>query len=416
MSAPFRERAERIAGDAVRWLVPLVPVALVTVSGVADVFCSLVAIVTLLRAALARDWSWFERPWFIVLLLLWAYLMIRSGFAMQPGRSLGEAFVWLRYPVFAIAVSHVLNLPADRERFVKVIAGCVLFLSVDAIVQYLIGYDIAAQPEQDDLRLTGPFGRPRVGITIAWLFLPPLLALVERRRWPWAIAVGGTAILAILLSRERTSLVTLGIDALALLLVAPLWRRQIAIAAAACAAVLLLVAVARPALYQRQVGSTVQVVAKLDQSPYGVIWSRGLAIAEAHPVAGLGMRTYRVVCPDPAFGPLAEPHGYPRCSTHPHNYYLEWLIAGGIPAVAAFVVAMGLLLRDLLMYGDRRSLLFAGLVATVLMRLWPLAPTTSFFHNWSAIPLFLMIGWALSWLPQRRSPVEQNPAPRVQSA
>ncbi|HET6196556.1 MAG TPA: hypothetical protein VFE12_12400, partial [Acetobacteraceae bacterium] len=149
MSAPFRERAERIAGDAVRWLVPLVPVALVTVSGVADVFCSLVAIVTLLRAALARDWSWFERPWFIVLLLLWAYLMIRSGFAMQPGRSLGEAFVWLRYPVFAIAVSHVLNLPADRERFVKVIAGCVLFLSVDAIVQYLIGYDIAAQPEQD---------------------------------------------------------------------------------------------------------------------------------------------------------------------------------------------------------------------------------------------------------------------------
>ena len=300
MSAPFRERAERIAGDAVRWLVPLVPVALVTVSGVADVFCSLVAIVTLLRAALARDWSWFERPWFIVLLLLWAYLMIRSGFAMQPGRSLGEAFVWLRYPVFAIAVSHVLNLPADRERFVKVIAGCVLFLSVDAIVQYLIGYDIAAQPEQDDLRLTGPFGRPRVGITIAWLFLPPLLALVERRRWPWAIAVGGTAILAILLSRERTSLVTLGIDALALLLVAPLWRRQIAIAAAACAAVLLLVAVARPALYQRQVGSTMQVVAKLDQSPYGVIWSRGLAIAEAHPVAGLGMRTYRVVCPDPA--------------------------------------------------------------------------------------------------------------------
>ena len=77
---------------------------------------------------------------------------------------------------------------------------------------------------------------------------------------------------------------------------------------------------------------------------------------------------------------------------------------------------MGLLLRDLLMYGDRRSLLFAGLVATMLMRLWPLAPTTSFFHNWSAIPLFLMIGWALSWLPQRRSPVEQNPAPRVQSA
>jgi O-antigen ligase len=112
---------------------------------------------------------------------------------------------------------------------------------------------------------------------------------------------------------------------------------------------------------------------------------------------------------------LAEPHNYPRCSTHPHNYYLEWLIAGGIPALAGFIVAMVLLLRDLLVLGDRRSLLFAGLVATVLMRLWPLAPTTSFFHNWSAIPLFLMVGWALSYLPEQRSTLQQIAAPGVQS-
>ena len=77
---------------------------------------------------------------------------------------------------------------------------------------------------------------------------------------------------------------------------------------------------------------------------------------------------------------------------------------------------MGLLIRDLLIYGDRRNVLFAGLVATVLMRLWPLAPTTSFFQNWSAIPLFLMIGWALSYLPERRSATEQVVAPGIQPA
>jgi hypothetical protein len=416
MIAAYRRRAEQVSADVVRWLVALVPVALVTVSGVADVLCSVAAIITVLRAAIARDWSWFHRPWFVVLLVLWAYVVVRSGFAIQPGKSLGEAMVWLRYPVFAIAAGHVLSDPVERERFVKIIAGCVLILSLDAIVQYLIGYDVVARPEQDDLRLTGPFGRPRVGITIAWLFLPPLLALVERRRWPWAAAVGGSAILAIMLSRERTSLATLGIDALALLLVAPMWRRQIAIAAGTCAMLLLVVAVAGPSLYERQIGSTMRVVSNLDQSPYGVIWTRGLAIAADNPAVGLGMRNYRIVCPDPAFGPLAEPHDYPRCSTHPHNYYLEWLIAGGAPALAGFVLAMVLLVRDLLLLGDRRSLLFAGLVATVLMRLWPLAPTTSFFHNWSAIPLFLVVGWALSYLPQQRSALQQTAAPGVQSA
>jgi hypothetical protein len=44
------------------------------------------------------------------------------------------------------------------------------------------------------------------------------------------------------------------------------------------------------------------------------------------------------------------------------------------------------------------------------------ASTTSFFHNWSAIPLFLTIGWALSYLPERGSAREQAFAPAVQSA
>ncbi len=408
-------RAERICAATERWLIPLVPIALVTLSGVADVFCSVVAIVFVVRAAISRDGSAFNRPWFITLVVLWAYLGIRSVFAVHPVASLGEAFIWLRYPVFAIAASKVLRRDGDRQRFIMITVWSVLLLSLDAIAQYFVGYDIAARPEQDDLRLTGPFGRPRVGIMIAWLFLPPVLALVERRRWLWATTLCAASILAITLSGERMSLATLGLDVIGLLILLPQWRRQILIAVGCCAALLLVVMIARPSLYQRQVNSTWQVVSAVDQSPYGVLWSSGLAIASQHPIFGVGMRNYRNVCPDPAFGPLLGVHDYPRCSTHPHNYYLEWMIAGGVPALAAFVVAMGLLLRDLLAYGDTRNLLFTGLVATILMRLWPLASTTSFFHNWSAIPLFLAIGWALSYLPEQRSANQQAFAPTVEA-
>lgn len=408
--------ADRIGTDVERWLVMLVPVALVTISGVADVFCSIVAILFVIRAIARRDGSWLNRPWFLALLTLWLYLCIRSILAIQPGRSLSEAVIWLRYPVFAIAAGKVLLDERDRERFIRIAAWCVLLLSLDAIFQFFAGYDIVAQPEEEGIRLTGPFGRPRVGITIAWMFLPPLLALVERRHWLWAGALGVSSTMAIALSGERMSLGTLGLDAVGLMILLPQWRRQIMLAAGICATFLILVMIAKPSLYERQVNSTLRVAATLGESPYGVIWARGLAIAAEHPAVGVGMRNYRVVCPEPSFGPMQEPHNYPRCSTHPHNYYLEWLIAGGVPALAAFVVAIGLLLRDLLVSGDRGSLLFAGLVATVLMRLWPLAPTTSFFHNWSAIPLFLTIGWALSYLPQERSFSEQAAAPGIQSA
>ena len=205
-------RADRICTATERWLVPLVPIALVSVSGVADVFCSVVAILFIVRAAVRRDGSAFNQSWFIALLLLWIYLCIRSAFAAHAGASLGEAIIWLRYPVFAIAAGKALSNADDRRRFVTITVCSVLFLSADAILQYCIGYDVTAHQQQNDMRLTGPFGRPRVGITIAWMFLPPLLALIERRRWLWAAALGGTSILAIVLSGERTSLATLGLD------------------------------------------------------------------------------------------------------------------------------------------------------------------------------------------------------------
>jgi len=408
--------ADRITAAVERWLVPLVPVALVSLSGVADVFCSVLGILFLVRAVVQRSVAWLYRPWVTSFLILWIYLCLRSIVAARPLESLGEAAILLRYPVFAVAVSQILRNEADRERLATVTACSVLFLSADAILQYCVGYDIGGQPQLGGVRLTGPFGRPRVGITIAWLFLPPLLALVQRRQWLWATALGCTSVLAIVLSGERMALVTLGLDVVGLLVLLPQWRRPILAVVGAGAALLILVIAVKPVIYQREVASTLQIATRFDQSPYGVIWNSDFAIASEYPIFGVGMKNYRYVCPDPSFGPLFPVPNFPRCSTHPHNYYVEWLIAGGIPAFVAFVVAMGLLLRDLLVHGDRRNLLFAGLVATILMRLWPLAPTTSFFLSWSAIPLFLMIGWALSCLPDKRSGGQQAVAPGIQSA
>jgi O-antigen ligase len=408
--------ADRISVAVERWLVPLVPVALVSLSGVADVFCSVLGILFLLRAVMQRTVAGLDRPWVIVFLILWIYLCFRSIVALRPGESLGEAAILLRYPVFAVAVSQVLRNADDRERLATVAAWSSLFLSVDAILQYCVGYDIVGQPQLGGVRLTGPSGKPRVGVTIAWLFLPPLLALVQRRQWLWAAALGCTSVLAIILSGERMALATLGLDGVGLLILLPQWRRPILAVFGAAAALLILVIAVEPAIYQREVASSLQIATRFDQSPYGVIWNSDVAIASEYPTFGVGMKNYRYVCPDPSFGPLFPIPNYPRCSTHPHNYYVEWLIAGGIPSLVAFVIAMGLLLRDLLVHGDRRNLLFAGLVATILMRLWPLAPTTSFFLSWSAIPLFLVIGWALSYLPEKRSGGEQAVAPGIQPA
>src|SRR6476660_5083627 len=127
--------ADRISVAVERWLVPLVPVALVSLSGVADVFCSVLGILFLVRAIVQRSVAWLYRPWVIAFLILWIYLCFRSIVAVRPIESLGEAAILLRYPVFAIAVSQILRHEDDRERLATVMAWSVLFLSADAILQ-----------------------------------------------------------------------------------------------------------------------------------------------------------------------------------------------------------------------------------------------------------------------------------------
>ena len=379
----------RIEGTAElleRWALLLIPVALVTLSGVADALCTFVAV------------SFFARA---VLLLIWLYLLGRSLVSVEPSRSLLDALIWVRYPVFAVAVSRILPDPLWRDRLIMVSTGAVLFLACDAIVQYLVGFDIVGRPVQPDGRLTGTFKSPRVGICIAWMFLPPLMGLLDQRRLWLAAVLGISSVLAIMLSGERMALLTVGLDVIFLAVLFPVWRRRILVTAVVAVAVFVLIVALQPALLDRQVFSIWRTASGLGESHYGIIWSRALAIAAEHPIFGVGMHNYRVVCPDLAFGPVDQPDGYARCSTHPHNYYIEWLLAGGIPVLVAFITATVLLVRQILRDGQPRDGLFFGLVATLLMRLWYLASNTSFFLGWSAIPLFLYVGWALAYTPAR---------------
>jgi hypothetical protein len=394
------------------WLVLLIPAALVSASGVADVCCSIVAILFVALSTARGDWSWLRRPWIACMALLWGYLCLRSLLSAHPVHSFGAAVIWLRYVVLAVAVGEMMQDDGKRNRLLTILVWSVLFLSADTLLQYCIGVDIMGRQisyitgnggtglgSSVILRLSGPFSRDFVGVTIAWLVLPPLLWLLDRRRWLLAAVLGLCSLLAVALSGERMGLVTIGLYAVCLIALLPRWRWWLLGAIGLIVLMLGLALASRPILYER-LFSIWQVLIHFGRSSYVILWKGGWALGMTHPIFGIGVANYRKACLDPALGPLlVPPNSYPRCSTHPHNFYLEWFIAGGFPAIAAFIASMILLMRDLFRYRGVWTWLFAGLAATILVRLWPLGPTTSFFHSWFAIPLFLYVGLALSYLP-----------------
>ena len=412
-------RADRICAATERWLVPLVPIALVSVSGVADVFCSVVAILFIVRAAdparrLVHSTSRGSSPSCCFgFTCASAVPSLRTRARALVRQLSGSAIRSSRLPSVT-----ALSNDADRRRFVTVTVWSVLFLSIDAILQYCVGYDIDGTPATErhaayrSIRSTARRHHHRVDVPAA----------AARAGGATAMAVGrGTR--RHLDSRhhpERRAHVAChaGLDVVALLILLPHWRRQILI----------------DGRHMRRAADRGDDRAAVDStsgrsirpgrsSPRSInrpMASSGysdLAIASEYPIFGRRNEELPHRLPGSCFRSAAGAHDYPALQ-HPSAQLLSRMADRGWHSGCCWPLwsrwdccsrpagirrqakrAVRRIGRDHSRCGFGR---------------W--RRPRSFFHNWSAIPLFLTIGWALSYLPERALTSEQFVAPGVQPA
>jgi O-antigen ligase len=138
---------------------------------------------------------------------------------------------------------------------------------------------------------------------------------------------------------------------------------------------------------------------------YGELFLRSVHIWQSAPAIGIGLRNFRLECANDHFkalGPVED-----RCYTHPHHIYLEWLVESGAIGFAGFLALLGLWGRDVIR-GLRRIdaadyPVAVGALAALVVFLWPLRASMSFFSNWNAILFWLMLGLALALCSPRGS-------------
>lgn len=407
-AAPAPSTAGGRLRAAAQALVLLLPVCYLAGRVPTDAALSLVALLFLARSALARDWAWLRRGWVRLALGLWLWMLAVSPFAVDPSLSFSQSLFWWRFPVFAAALACWLLDEALLRRLVAVGAAVLALVVLDTWVQFLAGSDLLGKPPTESGRLTGPFDDPRVGTWTMRLFLPVAFGLLglglQRRRPALAAALWLGFVLAaagaVAVSGERmaTLLTLLGLAFGAWLLRGGPRRLLLAALAAALAGAAVLGAW-QPQLAQRFVDQTRQTLEGLAREGlaeryYGQIWLSALHLAGQRPLLGVGLKNFRVACDDPELG--LPPSYAGRCTTHPHNLYLEWLVGAGLPGLllfAALVAAWARALLPALRAGPSPWL--AGCAAALAAQLWPLGPSGSFFSNWYGGAFYLALGGAL---------------------
>lgn len=388
---------------AAQWLLYALPVLFVTGPAPADVALILIALMFLAHSAIERDWRWLKTPWVACALVAWLYLIGAGLTVEEPATSLRRAVPFIRFIVFGAALQHwVLSEERPRRIFLIALASVVAFVTLDSLLQYAIGADIFGHPYENN-RLTGPFGRPVPGVFLASVSLPLVAAGLSwameahvRLRLPITVALVTILTITIALSGERMALFTFGLGLGVLLVFLPASRKPLL--AAGLAALLLVSAASalNPPLATRLIGHTVADLDDFWNQRYGELFARSITVWQERPVLGFGLDHFRTACANHDF----EPHGpvEDRCYTHPHQIYLEWLVGAGGVGFVLFLAIIGLWIRELAHPFRSGPVTPAaiGACAAVLILLWPLRSSMSFFVTWPALLFWLVIGLALA--------------------
>ena len=417
----------------------LVPVFMVHGRVIGEALMIAVAVALLLRSAALGEFAWLRRPWMVIGLLWWGWLVLCS--LPRPdfgGGGLGgiehggigasvQALLVIRFLLFVAALeTFALRESWARRALSGILSLAALYIAVQSVWQFATGTNFFGEPRGGDGELTGPYDKPRAGGQFSLLLypvlLPPVAALLGRAGYlarfaGAALGLLGIAVMVLIGQRMPLILALFGLVMSGLLL--PRLRFWVVIALMAAVTLIGASRVVSPPTYYRLVTKFSDQMEHFPESPYGVIYARARAMIAENPLTGLGFDGFRHYCGEARYfhgwrwpaDPTDDGGGLGGCQMHPHNLYLEAATNAGLPGLALFtglaLAWLGSLGRGLWRAPEPRR---AGLFVAVLVYFWPIASTSSF----TAMPLsgffFVLLGFGLALAREaRKNPGEMSP-------
>ena len=399
----------------------LLPVFLTHGRLFSEIMMDLLAAGLLVRSATGLGWGWIRQFWVRVALLWWVWQLVCSlpHIGLGSSQALTQALLAIRFPLMAAALQvWTLRDEKSRETMRWVLVACCGYFVLQFVVQAVFGHNLFGYPRYIDGTLTGPYAHPRAAAPFSRLVLPvmmlgcawlvarssPAVAKGSAQRAPSIgsfLAMSGLAILVLGLMVLAGQRIPMALTALGIAVCALFYRplRPAALMGALSLPILvLLTRILAPQAFQHLIVLAAHQLSHFWQSHYGLLFTRAVIMAQAHPVTGLGYDAFRHACANPAYQ-----HGLPWLSTssdgggtticvqHAHNHYLQALTNAGIPGLFLFGGFVFACLRALWPVNGAHHAWRIGLFAAFFVQEWPLASASDFLN----LPLG---GWAFTLL------------------
>jgi len=364
-----------------------------------------------------------------ILLLVFCIILITTFFSNYFYHSFLEYIVDIRYFLFCYFIIFFFNVK-KLKYFLYLLFFISIFLQFDLWFQYFIGYDIFGNVPnmQGRQRLNGPFGDKYViGSYITKISLPVIGYFFYKNKSLYlnfniknilTYLFPIFSILAVLFSGERMALILFFLGFILILIF--LNKLKILIMYIFIFVILFFISINYSTnvkfkyyefIYKLGFDQKLEIAENVNVSEknfvslkknnsffdegHGAHFKVAFHIFKNNILFGSGFKTFRYECKKPIYD-ITNLNSKIRCSTHPHNIYMEALSDTGLVGFLTILFFFLFIILKIIQTSQFKNEM-CGFVCLFIVLIWPISSIGNFFNNWNAILNLLFIGIILSY-------------------
>ena len=408
------------------FFVLIFPLIIVLKSAAINITSVIISLISILLIIKKKDYSFFKNYFVKFIIFFLAFIFINSLFQFYSIelliKSLGNyRYLFLTFGVF-ITLKNITK--KSFSLFIYLNSILIILIGLDIFYQYNFGKDIFGlipgmcdENLKNCVRFSGMFGSELIaGAYISQIGLLTLFLIKDNNIFKEKTLnkiIQNTFILflflIILLTGERNALLIFLICILFFFLFQKKLKiRNILIYNFIFLIILFVLSLNSSSIKTRYINflgvlnveKEANMVEKIKNNPWGYHYQAAFELFLKKPLVGHGHKSFRYKCSETTIDKdtIKRRHyyrDYRACSSHPHNYMLEFMSENGIIGFLFYIIFLLIIFLKILKarkYPNNNYLLF-GVGTLLLAILFPFKPSGSFFTTFNASIFFYLLGF-----------------------
>jgi O-antigen ligase len=399
------------------WIIILMPALLISGPFLSDLGLSLIAILFLINSIKNNLKKYYDNYYFKFFLIFCLILILSSLLSDNTLISLKNSLFYFRFGIFSLCFWYLLD---KNEKIIKYLflstLICFSSLIIDGYIQYIFGKNILGTELYNQYRASSFFGSELILGSYLARFFPLLFGFfifldqIKKSK----LTLFFITIIFILseglifLSGERLALFFMNLSTIFIIIMLKKYKAYRFWTYLVSISLIILLMNIIPNSKDRFIDQTINDFTRgtlqndnnLDDKlyifskPHTHMYGTAYKIFLDNKFFGVGPRQFRNECDDYRVGEYS-------CETHPHNTYMELLSEGGIFAFfivfSVFILICFISIKHLVfkLLKNKKEIINdfeVCLISSILISLWPLSPSGSFFNNWMSIVYYFPVG------------------------